>query len=99
MKSTGYFSEQQEVEYTEKDIWFTAKDNVLYATCLGWPEKQVIIRALKRLYESEISSVMMLGIDKELKWSMTEDGLVVERPEEKPAEHACVFKIKRADPF
>ena len=42
---------------------------------------------------------MMLGIDKELKWSMTENGLVVERPEDKPCEHACVFKIKRADPF
>ncbi len=41
----------------------------------------------------------MLGVDRELVWAMTEDGLVFERPEEKPAEHACVFKIKRADPF
>jgi hypothetical protein len=41
----------------------------------------------------------MLGVDRELVWAMTEDGLVVERPEEKPTEHAYVFKIKRADPF
>ena len=99
MKRTGYFSEQQEVEYTAKDIRFTSKHNVLYATCLGWPEKQVTLRDLKRLQKSEISSVSMLGVDRELVWAMTEDGLVVERPEEKPTEHACVFKIKRADPF
>jgi len=99
METTGYFSERQEVEYTAKDIRFTAKDDVLYATFLGWPEKQVTIGALKRLYQAEISSVMMLGVDRELKWSMTEDGLVVERPEAKPCEHAYVFRIKRQDPF
>ncbi|MBA7658401.1 hypothetical protein ES703_66352 [subsurface metagenome] len=99
MKKTGPFSEQQEVEYTAQDIRFTAKGNVLYAICLGWPEKQVTIKALKRLYESEISSVMMLGVNKELKWSITKDGLVVERPEEKPCGHAYVLKIKRSDPF
>ncbi|MBL7166608.1 MAG: alpha-L-fucosidase [Dehalococcoidales bacterium] len=99
MKRTGYFSEQDEVEYTAQDIRFTARDNVLYATFLGWPEEEVIIGALKRLYQDEISSVMMLGVDRELKWSMTEDGLVVERPEAKPCEHACVFRIQRQDPF
>jgi alpha-L-fucosidase len=99
MKKTGSFSERQEVEYTTQDIRFTAKDNVLYAAFLGWPGKQVAIRTLKRLYESEISSIMMLGIDKELKWSMTKDGLVVEMPEEKPCEHAYVIRIKRSDPF
>ncbi len=57
------------------------------------------IGALKRLYQDEISSVTMLGVDRELKWSMTEDGLVVERPEAKPCEHAFVFRIKRQDPF
>ena len=54
---------------------------------------------MKRLYPSEIRSVKMLGIDKELKWSITKDGLVVEMPEEKPCEHAYVFKITRRDPF
>jgi alpha-L-fucosidase len=99
MKSTGYFSEQQEVEYTAQDIRFTARDDVLYATFLGWPEEEVTIGALKRLYPAEISSVTMLGVDRQLKWSMTEDGLVVERPDVKPCEHACVFRIKRQDPF
>jgi alpha-L-fucosidase len=99
MESTGNFSERQEVEYTAQDIRFTARDDLLYATFLGWPEEEVTIGALRRLYPAEISSVTMLGIDRQLRWSMTEDGLVIERPETKPCEHAYVFRIKRQDPF
>ncbi len=66
---------------------------------LGWSEKVVTLGDLKRFWESEINSLTTLGIDGELKWSMTDDGLVVERPEEKPYEHACVTKIKRKPLF
>ncbi len=66
---------------------------------LGWPEKVVTLGDLKRFWESEINSLTMLGIDGELKWSMTDDGLVVERPEEKPYEHAYVTKKSRERPF
>ena len=43
MPKTGSFSEDQEVEYGAQDIRFTAKGNVLYATCLGWPGQRVTI--------------------------------------------------------
>jgi alpha-L-fucosidase len=100
METSGNFSEQQEVEYTAKDIRFTTKGDVLYATCLGWPGERVTIRTMKRLYDSEIRTVRMLGVDRDLKWSMTaQDGLVVEMPEEKPCDHAYVLKITRANPF
>jgi len=99
MERTGYFSERQEVEYTAKDIRFTVKDNVLYATCLGWPGGRVTIESLKRLYESEIDSVKMLGVDGELEWSLTQQGLEIKTPDEKPCEHAYVFKITRRHPF
>ena len=92
--------EDQEVEYTAQDIRFTVKDDVLYAICLGWPGEQVIIQSLKaRLYESEIASVKMLGVDKELEWAMTEEGLKIKPPDEKPCEHAYAFKITRKRPF
>jgi len=99
MEKTGYFSEQQEVEYTAKDIRFTVKGDVLYAICLGWPGEQVTIESLRRLYESEIASVKMLGVDQELEWSLTEKGLEIKTPTEKPCEHAFVFKIMRKHPF
>jgi len=98
MGKAGPFSERQEVHYTAKDIRFTAKDNVLYAICLGWPGEQVTIEYLKKLYPSEISSVKMLGVDRELEWSLTQQGLEIRTPDEKPCEHAYVFRITRSYP-
>jgi|TARA_Y100000310_G_scaffold288232_1_gene313699 alpha-L-fucosidase len=99
METSGMFSEQKEVEYTPADFRFTCRDNLLYATCLGWPESRVTIRSMKKLYPGEIESVKMLGVDAELDWSVTEDGLEVEPPSTKPCEEAFVFKITRKNPF
>ena len=38
---------KNEVNYTSKDIRFTTKDNSIYAICLGWPENELIISALR----------------------------------------------------
>jgi alpha-L-fucosidase len=98
MEVEGAFSEAMgEPYYTADDIRFTVKDNALYAICLGWPGggKEITIRSLKILYEWEISSVSMLGIDKELQWSLTQDGLKIKTPNEKPCEYAYTFKILR----
>jgi len=90
-------------EYTGQDIRFTVKDDVLYAICLDWPGEEVTIRSLKRLEEElsiywdddEIESVRMLGVDKELEWFFTKEGLTIKTPAEKPCEHAYAFKIER----
>ena len=95
MKKSGFFSEQEEVIYTAQDIRFTSKDNVLYAICLGWPGAEVKINTLKVLYGSEIQSVKMLGVDRELEWSLQPDGLAIKTPASRPCEHAYVFKIVR----
>ena len=99
MEKSGYFSEREEVTYTAEDIRFTAKDDVIYATTLGWPTGPFVMKSLAGLYESEIESVRMLGVDRDLSWSLSLDGLAVQPPEEKPCEHAYVFKITRKPPF
>jgi len=100
MAKAGAFSENQEVQYTAEDIRFTVTDDALYAVCLGWPGAEVTIKsAADRLYESEISSVKMLGVDEELPWTMTREGLRIRTPGRKPCEHAYVFKIGRRRPF
>jgi alpha-L-fucosidase len=99
MEKAGMFSEQHEVEYTPDDIRFTCRDNLLYATCLGWPEKKATIKSMKKLYPGEIDSVRLLGVDKDLDWSMTQKGLEIDVPEQKPCEDAFVFKITRKSPF
>lgn len=102
MRRGGAFSEEHPLEYTPEDIRFTVKGNVLYAICLGWPEEEFTIESFVEndnciLYESEIKSIKMLGVDKELDWEMTEDGLTIKTPDKKPCEHAFVFKIVRKD--
>jgi len=99
MASGGMFSERYEVQYTPEDVRFTCHDNLLYATVLGWPEERATIRSMKKLYPGEIESIGMLGIDGELTWSVTENGLVIDMPDEKPCEDAYVFKITRKSPF
>lgn len=99
MEKSGYFMEDQEVQYTAKDIRFTTKNDALFAICLGWPQEDVLIEELRTLYPAEIYSVRMLGVDHDLKWSLNEEGLRIIPPVEKPSEHAFVFKIIRGSPY
>jgi len=93
------FNEKKFGPFNASDVRFTTKDEVLYATCLGWPGAQVTIAALKSLYPGEIRSVSMLGSPQALRWSLGEAGLNIETPAERPCEHAYVFKIVRGDPY
>jgi alpha-L-fucosidase len=99
MTKAGYFMEDQEVKYTAQDVRFTAKEDVLYAICLGWPDEQFTVQALKNLYSQEIKSVHLLGDSAPLAWSLDGDGLKIQRPAQQPCEHAFVFKIERNHPF
>ncbi len=102
LATDGPFSEVREVQYTARDIRFTVKGNALYAICLGWPGAELTIQALgnaqtglNALYESEIQSVSLLGVEGTLDWRMTENGLAIQCPEQRPCEHAYAFKILR----
>jgi len=99
MPKAGYFMEDEEVQYTAQDIRFTAKDDALYAICLGWPGERLVIETLKHAYESEIKSIRLLGDDSELDWSLTPEGLSITMPPEKPCDHAFALKIARGNPF
>jgi alpha-L-fucosidase len=99
MPEAGPVLEDQEVRYTARDVRFTTKDDALYAICLGWPREQVTIASLRSLYADEIRTVRMLGVDRDLRWSLNRDGLAVVPPTEKPSDYACVFKIVRQRPF
>jgi len=96
MEKGGAFNERNgQAGYTGKDIRFTVKGDVLYAICLDWPGDEVVITKLKRLYDSEIKSVRMLGVDGELEWSFGGKGLTIKVPDKKPCDYAYAFKIVR----
>ena len=99
MTKAGYFMEDQEVRYTAQDIRFTAKNDVLYAICLGWPTEQLTIQSFKGLYPAEVKSVHLLGSEAPVEWSLGKEGLKIQPSALKPCEHAFVYKIVRGSPF
>jgi alpha-L-fucosidase len=89
----------RERPYASESVRFTrSKDgNTLYAIQLVWPEdgKVVITRLGTKagLLDREIKRVSLLGVDEEVSWQLTDDGLEAHTTAEKPNEHAYVWKI------
>ena len=78
------------------EIRFTAKGNALYAICLGWPDKDVVVRALGKsaLPGGTIKAVSMLGSKDEVKWQQADGGLTLTVPRRPPCQHAFVYRIE-----
>jgi alpha-L-fucosidase len=86
-------SHQDDVVYTAQDIRFTKKGNTLYAICLGWPAAGVTLQALNEITNYKINDVSMLGSEETIRWEQHKYGLMLSAPEEKPCDHAYVYKI------
>lgn len=82
----------------EKDIRYTQKGKTVYAIQLGWNNDEptrvlsVFANEAKHL---KVKSVSALGSKKRVKWKMTNAGLELNQPKDKPAEaeKALVYKI------
>jgi alpha-L-fucosidase len=82
--------------YQPQDIRFTTKGDTLYVISLGWSDKPLTIRSLKwgsEYYPDQIGSIKLLGSKAKLRWSRTARALNITMPEERPCDHAVVFKI------
>lgn len=92
---SGYMSDNQETPFTEKDIRFTTKGDVLYAIAMDWPKEKFVITSLAKDNQNkkEIRSVSLLGCDEKLEWKQTNNGLEVNLPSNKPSNYAHVLKI------
>lgn len=100
LSKTGHYSESsRNASYSEEDFRFTQRDNILYAICLGIPDKDEIkIRSLGsrgRLFEGEIEELSLLGSDASIGYEQQPYFLKVQMPKGFRGEHACVFRIKR----
>ena len=82
------FNEGKGKPFTSLDIRFTTKNNVVYAVVMGWPENgQVLIKSMKEgtnNLNKSIENVKMLGMDSNLSFKQTAEGLTVNLPERKP---------------
>jgi alpha-L-fucosidase len=75
---------------TEKDIRFTQKKNIVYATVMGAPTGEIKIKALKT---QKIKHLKLLGSSEAIKWKQNADNLVIKKPTTIPSHIAVVFKI------
>ena len=100
LQGTDNFNEGRARAYTSKDIRFTTKGDILYATALDWPEDgKLTISTLgqgRADYPRQIGSVELLGTTGPLPFAREPSGLVVTLPKTRPNEYAYVLKIRPA---
>ena len=91
------FNEGKGKPFGATDIRFTTKTNQVYATVLGWPENgQVLIKSMKEgnaNLEKGVSAVEMVGNGQKLKFSQTNEGLLVNLNEKPKLSYAFALKI------
>lgn len=92
----GAFSEKA-IQYDSRDVRFTTKGGVLYATVMAYPaDGQVLVRSLARVPGKEqniLQDVSLLGYGGKLDWKQSEDGLRVRIPTEKVADDTLALRI------
>jgi alpha-L-fucosidase len=98
VKGTANFNESRFRPYTARDIRFTTKGDILYATALDWPgDGKLTIETLaqgRTEYPKPIGQVELLGNPGPLPFSREANGLIVTLPKTKPNEYAYVLRIR-----
>ena len=74
-----------------------SKDNqAVYAICLKWPGKQLVLKSVRA---AEGSEIRLLGFEKPMPWRQDANGLAIEIPDSlqseaaRPCQQAYSFKI------
>jgi alpha-L-fucosidase len=80
---------------TALDIRFTAKAKTVYATCLAWPDRDVLVKSLglKDGGGDRVAAVSMLGSKDKIQGNQTGEGLSLSVPKFQPVRHAFVYKV------
>jgi alpha-L-fucosidase len=87
------FNEGKGKPFTAEDIRFAQKENDLYATTMGTPSGEVLI---KTLAGKTVSHIILMGYNDTIKWKNTDNGLLISVPDNMPKSIASVFKITGA---
>uniref|UniRef100_A0A8C8ZKP3 Alpha-L-fucosidase n=1 Tax=Prolemur simus TaxID=1328070 RepID=A0A8C8ZKP3_PROSS len=73
-----------QIEKNTTSVWYTSKESAVYAIFLQWPANGVL--NLKSPISTSTTTVMMLGIQEDLKWSPDPDkGIIVHLPQLLPS--------------
>jgi alpha-L-fucosidase len=90
------FNEGKGRAFSEEDVRFTTKDNILYAIVLGVLSKPLNVRSLGTragLLTGKIENVALLGSREKVDWAQSEEYLTIRPVRTKQRVEATVFKI------
>lgn len=96
---TGTFNDTKRLPFTGRDIRYTTRGDILYATLLGRAENgRVVLTSLAEdssLYPHQIESIELLGSSRTLTWSRSTEGVVIELPSGEETVFGHSFRLKR----
>ncbi|SMP55653.1 hypothetical protein SAMN06265222_10519 [Neorhodopirellula lusitana] len=77
----GHQGENHE-DFSQQDIRFTTKDDILYAFVLTLPTREIVIKTLATggMLDREITTVERMRTFDEIKWKRSSDGLTASCP-------------------
>jgi len=91
--ASGSFADQKK-PFTQDDIRFTTRGDVLYALFLGLPDHATTITYLGGGQgNGTIEKISRLGSDDAVSWTQNKEGLVIQPAKKYPSQFAVVYKI------
>jgi alpha-L-fucosidase len=94
--SDSFLSDAERTPFTARDVRFTTRHDITYATLLDWPEDPVVITTLREgspQLPGAIASVELLGTAEPLTFDRRADGLHVDLPPRPPGGVLPVLRI------
>ena len=90
------FNEGTGKDFTEKDIRFTVKGDILYAFTLDIPKEKIVIKNLAANGKAgKVTNVELLGSTEKIIWTQKPEGLVIQPSKSWPSECAVGYKITK----
>lgn len=85
---------ENRIKYSSRDIRFNIKGKTIYATLMGVPDEDILIKSLAAgKISNKVKSVKLLGSKEKVNWLQNETGLKINKPSFIPSEIALVYKI------
>lgn len=79
--------------FTPQDLWFTQKENSIYAIAFQYPESKVIIKSLNNENDVVVKTVEMLGATSAIAWKQTSEGLEVDLKGQQADKNGYALKV------
>jgi len=76
---------------TNKNIFFTKKDNALYVILLQWPDREIVLKGLERSSQFAIS---LLGSDAKVKSRISGSNMIITLPALTPDDYQPAYVLK-----